>query len=207
MATTTNHDDLYHRPLSQEEMARPLWTTGHVARLCGVAPRTVSKWVDGGKLNGYRIPGSQDRRIQREDLLRFLTDNHLPQAKLFEEFKEFHVLVLSTDLNLVFAIDSKRELRRGCYIHWADDAFDAGRLIRRGKPDLAVLDLWGGRAQGLAVASKLQGIWPDLSMLLIVSEDEGDEMEIAKFGSVWRRPFDLHLLCSHIQGMRRVGGG
>ena len=38
-------------------------TTGEVARICRVAPRTVSKWFDTGKLRGYRIPGSRDRRI------------------------------------------------------------------------------------------------------------------------------------------------
>ena len=37
-------------------------TTGEVARICKVAPRTVTKWFDSGQLRGYRIPGSKDRR-------------------------------------------------------------------------------------------------------------------------------------------------
>src|SRR5688500_1648862 len=37
-------------------------TTGKVAKICNVAPRTVSKWFDVGVLDGYRIPGSKDRR-------------------------------------------------------------------------------------------------------------------------------------------------
>jgi hypothetical protein len=32
-------------------------TTGDVAKICNVAPRTVSKWFDSGQLKGYRIPG------------------------------------------------------------------------------------------------------------------------------------------------------
>ena len=43
-----------------------VFTTGQVAKICKVAPRTVSKWFDSGRLKGYRIPGSQDRRIPRE---------------------------------------------------------------------------------------------------------------------------------------------
>ena len=43
-----------------------VFTTGQVAKICKVAPRTVSKWFDSGRLRGYRIPGSQDRRIPRE---------------------------------------------------------------------------------------------------------------------------------------------
>ena len=42
---------------------KTIFTTGQVAKICKVAPRTVSKWFDSGRLRGYRIPGSQDRRI------------------------------------------------------------------------------------------------------------------------------------------------
>lgn len=52
-----------------------IFTTGEVAKICRVAPRTVSKWFDQGKLKGYRIPGSQDRRIPRAQLVRFLKDH------------------------------------------------------------------------------------------------------------------------------------
>ena len=46
---------------------KKVFTTGQVAKICKVAPRTVSKWFDSGRLPGaYRIPGSQDRRIPRE---------------------------------------------------------------------------------------------------------------------------------------------
>ena len=45
---------------------KKVFTTGQVAKICQVAPRTVSKWFDSGRLKGYRIPGSQDRRIPRE---------------------------------------------------------------------------------------------------------------------------------------------
>lgn len=47
------------------------FTTGEVAKLVGVAPRTVSKWFDSGRLRGYRIPASNDRRIPRRHLLDF----------------------------------------------------------------------------------------------------------------------------------------
>ena len=51
-----------------------VFTTGQVAKICKVAPRTVSKWFDSGRLKGYRIPGSQDRRIPREYLIKFLKE-------------------------------------------------------------------------------------------------------------------------------------
>jgi uncharacterized protein (TIGR02996 family)/excisionase family DNA binding protein len=56
---------------------RMVFTTGEVAKICRVAPVTVTRWFDSGRLRGYRIPGSQDRRIPRENLIRFLRENGL----------------------------------------------------------------------------------------------------------------------------------
>ena len=56
-----------------------VFTTTQVARIANVAPRTVSKWVDSGRLKGYRIPGSQDRRIPEPYLIEFLDVNGMPQ--------------------------------------------------------------------------------------------------------------------------------
>ena len=55
-----------------------IFTTGMVSRLVGVSPRTVSLWFDAGRIRGYRIPGSQDRRIPRDALIKFLADNGMP---------------------------------------------------------------------------------------------------------------------------------
>lgn len=63
-------------------MTQILFTVGQVAKICKVAPRTVSKWFDSGRLRGYRIPGSQDRRIPREYLIRFLKEHGMPLGEL-----------------------------------------------------------------------------------------------------------------------------
>ena len=53
-------------------------STGEVARICHVSPRTVQKWFDKKLLNGYLIPGSKDRRIPRNELIRFMRENNIP---------------------------------------------------------------------------------------------------------------------------------
>ncbi len=53
-------------------------STGEVARICHVSPRTVQKWFDCKLISGYRIPGSRDRRIPREELIRFMQNNNIP---------------------------------------------------------------------------------------------------------------------------------
>jgi len=58
-------------------------TTGQVALMCNVAPRTVTKWFDTGQLKGYRIPGSRDRRIPVSELIRFMKAHNMPGTSIF----------------------------------------------------------------------------------------------------------------------------
>ncbi len=73
-------------------------TTGDVARICNVAPRTVSKWFDTGKLRGYRIPGSKDRRIPLDQLVRFMRAHDIPLNGL--ESGTTRVLIVESDANV-----------------------------------------------------------------------------------------------------------
>lgn len=91
-------------------------TTGDVARICSVAPRTVSKWFDSGQLKGYRIPGSKDRRIPVDELVRFMKVHNMPLTRL------------STGKTRILVVDSDRDAARGL----------AERLMARGEYDVRV---------------------------------------------------------------------
>ena len=60
-------------------------TAGQVAKLCKVAPRTVTKWFDSGLLRGYRLPLSKDRRIPYDSLVKFMNEHQMPLELLTEE--------------------------------------------------------------------------------------------------------------------------
>jgi predicted site-specific integrase-resolvase len=53
-------------------------SSGEVAQICHVAPRTAQKWIDAGLLKGYRIPGSRDRRVPVEEMFRFMKEHGIP---------------------------------------------------------------------------------------------------------------------------------
>jgi hypothetical protein len=58
-----------------------VFTTGQVGKMLGAAPRTVSCWIDSGKLAGHRLPcrsGGDFRRVRRADLVRFARERGLP---------------------------------------------------------------------------------------------------------------------------------
>ena len=68
---------------------RTIFTCPQIAALVGIAPRTVRKWFDAGRLRGYRIPGTQDIRVPREHLIRFAEEHGFTNVlrKLEEEEK------------------------------------------------------------------------------------------------------------------------
>lgn len=52
-------------------MTVKMYTIGDISRICCVAPRIASQWIDKGLLKGHRIPGSRDRRVTHKDLVVF----------------------------------------------------------------------------------------------------------------------------------------
>ena len=62
-------------------------TTGQVARIFSVNINTVIKWFDDGKLNGFRLPQSSERRIYRESVVDFMRQHEI-SADLLRVFDE-----------------------------------------------------------------------------------------------------------------------
>lgn len=58
-------------------------STYELARIIGVAPRTISKWFDAGQLRGFRTPGGA-RKIPREHAIEFMTRRGIPLRQLGE---------------------------------------------------------------------------------------------------------------------------
>jgi excisionase family DNA binding protein len=113
-------------------------TTGEVARLCGVAPRTVSKWFDNGQLRGFKIPGSRDRRIPRETLIRFMKVHGIPLHGL--DGGTTRVLIVDSEYDAVDALRVALEGRFGYEVQVATGVFEAGLLSRQNRPHVIFLD-------------------------------------------------------------------
>lgn len=68
---------------------RQIYTTGEIARLFQVAPRTAGKWIDTGLLAGYRIPGrtskAGDRRATRAAVVAFAKKYGIPLEQLEDD--------------------------------------------------------------------------------------------------------------------------
>ncbi len=120
-------------------LRKSVLTTGEVAKLCNVAPRTVSKWFDSGQLRGYRIPGSKDRRIPLEHLVRFMRAHGIPLDGL--ETGRKRVVLLDADRSLCDAIGVALTDDGGYEVTSAESAFEGGAACQEFKPHVLLVDV------------------------------------------------------------------
>ena len=128
-------------------------TTGEVAKICHVAPRTVSKWFDAGKLRGYRIPGSRDRRIPVGQLLAFMRAHGIPTDAL--DGGLCRILIVGEQADEV----SEALKGHGHYeVHSAANGFEAGMLAEQFCPHAIVLDVSGGCDESVSMCKNIRSV-------------------------------------------------
>jgi len=114
-------------------------TTGQVAQICNVAPRTVTKWFDSGRLKGYRIPGSRDRRIPTSELIRFMKDHHMPTDVI--ETGRIRILIIDSDYQSAEILADAIREKENCKIKTANNSFDAGIIAQKLMPHIIMINL------------------------------------------------------------------
>jgi excisionase family DNA binding protein len=115
-------------------------TTGQVAQICNVAPRTVTKWFDSGQLKGYRIPGSRDRRIPVFELIRFMKAHNIPVTSILEVGK-LKVLIIDDNQKNATTLAAALTTRANYEVQTAHNGFDAGVLAQRFTPHAVLINL------------------------------------------------------------------
>jgi two-component system, OmpR family, response regulator RpaA len=181
---------------------KKVFTTGQVAKICKVAPRTVSKWFDSGRLRGYRIPGSQDRRIPREHLIRFLKEHSMPLGELEEE--GWHkILIIGAEPLFVSRVQELLPEDEDYKYELAPSGFEAGIQAESFHPDTIIIDLAMGRTESLQIAQNLRrkAQYEQTMIIALASEDEANPETLTNFGfnEAFKKPFDVALLGERIR--------
>ena len=114
-------------------------TTGEVAKICNVAPRTVSKWFDSGSLRGYRIPGSKDRRIPVSELIKFMRAHGIPIEGLTSG--RTRVLIVDDQQDVTGILQKVLSEQTNYEVRVAATAFEAGMECERFKPHVVLMDV------------------------------------------------------------------
>lgn len=176
---------------------KTIFTTGEVAKICKVAPRTVSSWFDSGKLRGFYVPGSKFRRIPRTNLIQFLKKHGMPLGELADENRGKLLLIgMDRDAEDV----ASRFLPEDYHVEIAGSIFDADHVTRSHQPDCAVIDFALGYTDATALAKDLKGMYPNVALIsLLRPEDILQCSERWLFTEVFRKPFDSVLLAERIR--------
>jgi excisionase family DNA binding protein len=177
-------------------------TTGEVAKICKVAPRTVSKWFDSGQLRGYRIPGSKDRRIPVEHLLRFMRSHGMPLNGLDAGHKR--LVILDADPGLGDALRRALAGNGGYEVATASSAIEAGAVVSEQKPDVFIVDVTLPDVAPRAIARWLRSAEELRGTCLVgvapgLTEGKGQALVQDGFDAYLSKPFDVRTLVQLIE--------
>ncbi len=125
---------------------KDILTTGEVAKVCNVAPRTVSKWFDSGQLRGYRIPGSKDRRIPLNALIKFMKAHNIPLDGL--QSGRTRVLIVDDESEIVEVLEKVLTEQANYEVRTSHNGFAAGVECEKFRPHVLLLDMHLGDING-----------------------------------------------------------
>ena len=169
-------------------------TTGEVARICNVAPRTVSKWFDSGQLRGYRIPGSKDRRIPLSQLMRFMRAHGMPLNGL--DGGTTRILIVDDKPEITESLVEALE-RTGRYeVRVAECGFDAGVMAEQFRPHIIFIDIMIEDVNAKRISTlvrdntELQGT-RIVALTSALTEGEGQALMQQGFDAYVCKPFDV----------------
>ncbi len=170
-------------------------TTGEVAKVCNVAPRTVSKWFDTGKLRGYRIPGSRDRRIPVSQLVKFMRAHGMPLNGL--DGGALRILLVDDEADTLEVLADVFNERGNYDVQTAINGFEAGMLAERFHPHVILLDLMLSDVDGREVCKNIKRN-PALTATKVIAVSgqlttrQGQTLMAEGFDGFLSKPFDVN---------------
>jgi excisionase family DNA binding protein len=182
-------------------------TTGEVAKICNVAPRTVSKWFDSGALHGYRIPGSKDRRIPLNQLIRFMKQHGMPLNGLMTG--QTRILIVDDEADIVEVLEKILEDEAKYEVEVAKGGFAAGITADKFRPHVILIDMHLKDIDGREVAKQVKSN-PDLQLTKVIamsgkmSDEEFKGLTASGFDGVLKKPFHVRQVIEAIEDSMAV---
>lgn len=186
---------------------RDVLTTGEVAKICNVAPRTVSKWFDNGQLKGYRIPGSKDRRIPVTELTRFMKAHGIPMDGLSSGGTR--ILIADDEAEVAETLARVLREQTGYEVETASTSFAAGVACERFKPSVVLLDVHLDGSDGREVARLIRSGSSAQDIRLIgmsgrLTDGQAQGLRMLGFHGFLKKPFQVRAVLEAIEHATRL---
>lgn len=121
---------------------KKLYTTHEVAKLLGVTPITVIRWIESGKFKCFTTVGGH-RRISHDELVVFARRYNLPWQgeEEIQSRKEFVILAVDDESDVLDLIGDMLSSLANVKLITVSNGFSAGAKLVEDRPDLVLLDL------------------------------------------------------------------
>ena len=193
--------------MSATTKLKDVLTTGEVAKICNVAPRTVSKWFDTGALHGYRIPGSKDRRIPLNQLIRFMKQHGMPLNGLMTGCTR--VMIVDDEQDIVEVLEKILEDEAKYEVEVAKGGFAAGLIAEKFRPHVMLVDMHLKDIDAPEVCKQVKKN-PDLQLTKVIamsgklSDQEASGLTALGFDSFLRKPFHVRQVIEAVEDAMAV---
>ncbi|MBU1260951.1 MAG: helix-turn-helix domain-containing protein [Planctomycetes bacterium] len=174
--------------MNNNNKRKDIFTTGQVAQICKVAPRTVTKWFDTGQLKGYRIPGGRDRRIPAAELLRFMKTNNMPTDQI--EHDKIRILIIDSDWQLANSLAEVLRKNPSFGVETANSSFDAGLIAQKFEPHVILINLKAADIDADLICGNIRKT-PELTVTKVVALAEG--LKPNETGAILNKGYDYCL--------------
>jgi CheY-like chemotaxis protein len=175
--------------------------------MCGVSFPTVIKWIDSGLLKGYRIPGSNARRITRQSLEDFAAKHNIPILQNGDDESTGPMQVLAVDddkdiIDLITDAFDDGEIE----VHTAQSGFEAGVRLATIKPAAVILDIKLPDLDGREVCKIVRSSdWGKKTRIIGITayRDRARKEDLLKqgFDDLLYKPFSVEDLRERVESM------
>ena len=179
-----------------------VFSTGEVARICGLSLQTIIRCFDAGQISGFRVPGSRFRRIPRDNLIAFMRANNIPLDSLLTVKRK--IMIVDDDEELAHMLSDHLQATGAYEIRLATTGFDAGVITQKFRPDLMLLDVMLPDINGREVCKSVKSD-PDTNRTKIIvisgliEEDTISDLYDVGADDYIRKPFDLEDLSNKVK--------
>jgi hypothetical protein len=183
---------------------KQVFSTGDVSKICEVSPKTVSKWIDAGKLRGYSVPDSRHRRIQRKSLFNFLKESGFPDEMI--DACRTKILLVTNDQSIIDSQTSMKTQKMVLpIVKVSSCGFTAAMNIRSWHPDCAVIDVEIGDQ---TVEKTLRALRKSASICIGLESTQKQFSDKCRglLLDVFRKPFDTKLLTDRMYSLLQMEG-
>ena len=170
-------------------------TSGEIAAYCDVNLRTVIRWIESGKLKGFKLPGRGNNRVLVEDFIEFLERHNMPIPEALKGTANPAVLIVDDEMPVAKSI--QRVARRAGYDSYiATGGFQAGIMLSQHEPKVMTLDLSMPGMDGYSVIefTRSQSKYKDLKIVVISALDDISLERALEIGAdaTLQKPFSNH---------------